>query len=343
MTRVKDYAYINTLTHLMKSFMLQDVDYRNLSSAEVSSIINFLNKKIHPNLVELLSEGVIEEPSLDEAILKDYIYVGTILRSHLPPYLSNFFELYFSSFDVSNLKTVIRALMRGYEAEEVKGFLLPSNLGYDHYLKLMESEDIDDLISRLDPILRGFLLEYLNKWRDVDNSFVLEYAVDAFFFKSIWDCIEGMESVDRRGLYEIFGHRIDMINVMNAIRFIRFGMDEKYFPIVCLPFFYKVDEKKVYNMVRMRTIIDALKILRDTTYGKLTLALEKKTPDSIWLAFLRYYKRVCERVFYSYPFQAGKIFSLLELLKLENDNLRYIILSKLDGLSSEEILSRLVI
>ncbi|MHA1506651.1 MAG: V-type ATPase subunit [Candidatus Asgardarchaeia archaeon] len=343
MTRVKDYAYINTLIHVIKSFMLRDVDYRNISSADIPSIVNFLSRKIHPNLVELLSDGVPKEPSLDEAIVKDYMHVGALLKDHVPSYLSNFFELYFSSFDVSNLKTVIRAFMRGYDAEEVKNFLLPSTLGYEYYAKLMSSENIEDLILKLDPILRTFLIESLKKWRDVDYSFVLEYAVDTFFFKTLWNTIGDMENIDKSGLYEIFGHKVDMINIINAIRFIRFGMNEGYFPIVCLPLFYKIDKKRVYTMVRMRTIMDALKILRDTTYGKILLPLEKKTPESIWLAFLRYYKRVCERVFYSYPFQAGKIFSLLELLKLENDNLRYIILSKLNGLRSEEILNQLII
>jgi len=120
------YEYGNARLRAMKSRLLSEADYRVLARSEsLDDLIGALTRTAYRRAVEAALVRVGEPEAISYALSQDLIATARRIRAFYEPPAQHMLATILRSYDVHNLKTILRGVERGAAPDEIRALLLP--------------------------------------------------------------------------------------------------------------------------------------------------------------------------------------------------------------------------
>ncbi|MFB6111551.1 MAG: V-type ATP synthase subunit C [Halobacteriaceae archaeon] len=253
---------------------------------------------------------------------------------------------YLRKFDAWNVKTVLRGLYSGTDAETIQDDLIRAGELDGALLdRLINAEGIPAAVEMLSGTIFGDgLAAAVDDYEATGLLVPLENAVDRAYYEGL---VAGVSDTDDRAeqLYvEFLRAEIDFRNLRNALRLARTGTDLD-------PAEYFIDGGALFDEAAVRSLVDDPEALiariRDSRYGEeLADALDAlEDADSLIgfehaldAALLEY----SDHLSYTYPLSVCPVLAFVLAKEREVDNIRAVARGRESGLSEDEIEAELV-
>ena len=295
----------------------------------------------------------IEEftPDEIELVLRRHVFeVFTSISKLVTGDEAEFFDALITTFEVENLKRILRAMDTGRPVDEIRRYLVPlrkRTLAY--YLNLFAQETIKQAISKMPKNkLRKALETAYPQYEQTNKIFVLESALDRQIYTTLWTSASTWKknkyfaARERTIITNLVGENIDLKNILITLRALSLGLNPKEFII---PVAYRL-KNELSKAISSETMNHALDIFtRSPNYGPLIDVIQKKEGldiPSLEIGFQRFYVRKCRIRLADYPFQISPIYCFVLLKYFEIHDLKIIMIGKLEGIDPTDIRKLLV-
>jgi V/A-type H+-transporting ATPase subunit C len=157
----------------------------------------------------------------------------------------------YRSFEVDNLKAVLRGIVSGASWNTVRYLLFP--LGSLTVLPAQEMLESGSVAAAVD-LLRGTpyeetLSHAMRRYSAEQTLFPLEVALDLNYWRSLWAAASQLTGQDRTQAMRVIGPLLDMTNLMWAIRYRVFHhLSEEELINYTLPFGYHVRDEDIRSI-----------------------------------------------------------------------------------------------
>ncbi len=315
MSRMLSYSGLVTKIRAMKSNLLTDNEYRELS--EISSVpmaVAWLQqKKSYRQIWASLDEndfhrGLIEK-YLTNAVYNDYarLYRFANLEQR------KFLEIYFKRYEISILKNCLNKIFDHREVDLDLSIFKPF---FDRHsdldiTRLSGSVSIEDFISNL----RGSdYYEPLQHLGEIQSPTLFDYetALDLHYFQFLWKAKDKLfEQSDLEQLTAIYGNKFDMLNLQfihRARKFYRTTPADIYALII--PLHYKLKLEEITAMVEAESDSAYEEALRKTYYGTRFEALSSDTLEDVYVYSM---KHILSKKAKEDPYAAATMYQYLYL------------------------------
>jgi len=244
-------------------------------------------------------------------------------------------------FEVANLKTVLRAKLSGMSGEEL--VLIPVEGFFRRRLgRLIDLANIEEMIPLLEGTpYRAIIEGNMALFKETKKLFVLESALDAELFQSIWLQAKKIGGVDAASAMKLLGTRFDLMNMMTMLRGKADGIEISQLREYILPF-GKLNPDLLRDAMMADDVKSTLQVLSTTQYGNIFAGAASEYDElgqlsSFETALQRRILDESKSFMMGYPFQIGTILGFFELKDAEVKNLRAIAVCKDNGLEAEAI------
>ncbi len=337
---VSGYAAINTRVRAKYASLLKPQDMAALSEAsDYSTLIDQLR---HTRYGEYLAR--VQEDDLTprravfqiKTLLAD-TYISVVRAS--PPHTRELLAQYYRSYEVDNLKAVLRGILSKATWDQVRYVLFP--LGEQTVLPaeaMLESGSVASAIE----LLRGTvyydtLAHAMERYTAEQSLFPLEVALDLFYWRKIWNEVGHLPNQDREQALRIIGSLLDMNNLMWAIRYrVYHHLSEEELINYTLPFGYRVCDDDVRNIAAGADISLVVNHIYANLQDVETLVHEPR--QGLPLLEIQLQRRVadqCRQTFSGYPFTIGIPLAYMVLNEDEIQDLTVLIEAKSSYTPSE--------
>ncbi|WP_018257105.1 V-type ATP synthase subunit C [Halomicrobium katesii] len=344
-----NYEYVITRVRSRRAKLFDDDDYRKLVRMGPSEISRFMEETEYETEMNALGarySGVdLVEYALNRNLAKHFDDLLRWSDGRLYDYVAR----YLRKFDVWNVKTIVRGIYSGADANEVEDDLIRAGELSEQLLdQLVAAGSIEEVVELLDGTIFGDdLAEAYQDYEDSGVLVPLENALDRAFYDVLLSGLPTQPEVDSpTGLYVSFlTAEIDFRNLRNALRLARSGAEID-------PAEYHIEGGRLFDadeIGALATSTDQLvQRVRESTYGDdLDAALDTlEAADSLIefehaldAALLEYSDQLSNR----YPLSVCPVLSYILAKEREVDNIRAIARGREAGLDSDEIEQELVI
>lgn len=203
-----NYEYPATRARTMASRLLKDEDYSKFLKMDINEIIRFLEERDYKEEVDAIGAKASKMPYLEQILNENLsksirkLVLFTPKNSPLQDFLMR--------YDITNIKTILRAMETKRPAAETKaGLVVAGWLGKEFWEKMLGKENRQDIILGL----RGTPYYSVIKKHANGKLEEMEDALDKFYFKTV------LESADVcRQLKELTQAEIDIKNILIIMR-----------------------------------------------------------------------------------------------------------------------------
>ncbi|USZ66940.1 V-type ATP synthase subunit C [Halorussus salilacus] len=342
-----NYEYVTARVRTRRAKLFDEEDYRKLLRMGPGEISRYMEETEYETEVNALGarySGVdLIEYSLNRNLAKHF---EDLLR-WADGRLYTLVARYLRKFDAWNVKTVIRGIYSGADAETIaEDFIYAGEFDRQFLDRLAETGSIEEVIELLDRTRYGEPLADASA--DYEESGVLvplENAVDRTYYEGLIGGVDATENRANQLYAEFLRAEIDFRNVRNVLRIARSGADidpEEYF-------IEGGDLFRASDLAQLSGSIDELAaFIRDSTYGDdLSDALDElERADSLIgfehaldVALLEY----ADRLSHVFPLSICPVLSYILAKEREVENIRAIARGREAGLSQDEIENELVV
>lgn len=347
-TGVFSYAAINTRVRAMYATLLTQQEWNDLINApNYSGLISLLRRTVYGPYLSQVDETQLTPRravyQLQGQMADDFATIIRAAPERSCPLLTQLYR----SFEVDNLKAVLRGIRSGASWEQVRYVLFP--LGSVTVLPAQEMIQTGSVPAAIE-LLRGTpyygVLSYAVRRYNVEQSlFPLEVALDLNYWRNIWEDIQKLHGEDRDQAMRILGSWLDVTNLMWAIRYrIYYNLSEEEIINYTLPFGYRVRDADI------RAIASGAEIsqIASRVYpnlpdvGALLTDARKGLPE-LEVKLLGYVMELCRKAFIGYPFQIGVPLAYLILKRMEIQDLTVLIEAKAANVPAEEFRPYLIV
>ncbi|MFQ5819416.1 MAG: V-type ATPase subunit [Candidatus Heimdallarchaeota archaeon] len=353
--RAAGYAAVNVKIRAMKAKLLGLSDYDRIIQADnlvegIRTIIGLvMPSKLAEELAFLLSSGdKVAIVDFDKVLTQSFIAVHTKLVEMCPEDTQEFLGLYLKKYEFDNLKIIIKAIHQGLPPNQIRSLLLPSISGEtEELLELIALGSIAQLKDAFqDELAKKAVLEAFEEYEATNSTLPLELAMDRVFYTQWWDTIAFLAKSDRKWAYNLIGTRIDLQNLLFALRGVQMGLDSSTLKKFIIPITYQL-KKNLERVVESQTQLEAIRFFVVHTYEKIANSIREIIEENRSLVEIEhlteeYLARENVRVFVSYPFHIGTVLAFLNLIQTEYKNLRTILIGKAEGVTSSKIRESLI-
>ena len=346
-TGVFHYAGIHARVRALYSTLLSQPEMSDLiQAASFNSLVDLLRQTVYGPYLVSVEERVLTPRraayQLKIQMAKDY---HTVIKSS-PDQIAPLLRQYYRSFEVDNLKAVLRGIFSGYSWDRVRYVLFP--------MGTMSSLPAEAMIgaggiSEAVELLRGgpyyYTLEHaLDRYNVEQSLFPLEVALDLNYWRGIWQDVNQLHNPDREHALRILGSLLDMNNLMWAIRYrIYYDLSEEEVINYTLPFGYRVRDEDIRAIAAGADIPQVVERIYPhlSGLGALLSAPRKGLPE-LEVKLLRQVVDDCKKSFLGYPFHIGIPLAFLVLKKMEVQDLIVLIEAKSSQMTVEEFRPQLL-
>jgi V/A-type H+-transporting ATPase subunit C len=341
-----NYEYVTARVRSRRSKLFDEDDYRKLVRMEPGGIARFMEESEYEaemNRLGARHSGVdLVEYALNLNLADHFDDLLRWADGQLYDYVAR----YLRKFDAWNVKTVLRGLYSGADAETVEDdLIMAGEFSEARLAELVEADSIEAAVAALDRTVFGDALEAaLEDYEDTELLVPLENAVDRTFYEML---IGGLPSQPERAtrLYiEFLRAEIDFRNLRNGLRLARSGTDMD-------PSEYYIDGGDLFDADDLRRLVgnedQLVEHIRTSKYGdELDVALDVlegaesliEFEHALDTALLEYADALSNR----YPLSVCPVLAFILAKEREVDNIRAIARGREAGLAPEEIEQELV-
>lgn len=265
-----------------------------------------------------------------------YLSLIRVIPYTIQPLLLQFYR----SFEVDNLKAVLRGIVNEASWDRVRFVLFP--YGPNTVVPaqtILKSGSINAAVE----LMRGTpyydTLSFAMKRYVVEqNLFTLEVALDLNYWRELWKNINLLSMQDLNQAKRIIGSLIDITNLMWAIRYrVYHHLSEEELINYTLAFGYRVKDEDIRAIAAGADITKVVnRIYPDLTGVEEILDSPHRELPRLELALQRYEMEQCKAAFIGDPFHIGVPLAYLVLHKLEIQDLIVMIEAKSAEMPAEE-------
>ncbi|HEC56862.1 MAG TPA: hypothetical protein ENI32_03125 [Candidatus Syntrophoarchaeum butanivorans] len=339
---VSEYAYINAKVRVKKGELLDLKRIRSLMEASTTRemVSLLMDTTYREELSGLPPDATIVE--IERAMLENMVRTFMSITISLGTEAGRMLcmEL-LRRFEVLNLKNVLRAKLAGMSEEELVLFPVES-LFKRRLSRLIDLASIEEMIPLLEGTVYKEILEAnLPAFRDTGKLFILESALDAELFRSIWMRAKKLGGNDGVIAMKMLGAKFDMLNIMTVLRGKVDRIDLSQLREYILPY-GRINPDLMRDAMMADDVKSTLQVLSATPYGPLLTGAVAEYDETgrlsvFEMALEREILDEARSLMMGYPFQIGTILGFFELKESEVKNLRAIAVCKENNLPAEEI------
>ncbi|OFV67911.1 hypothetical protein DRN98_00940 [Methanosarcinales archaeon] len=338
---VSEYAYINAKIRVKKGDLLDQKKMRSLMEVyETKEMIALLmDTTYRDELSSLPPDATIRdiERAIMDNMVKTFVNIASAVGTEGGRALC--VEL-LRRFEVANLKSVLRAKLSGLSREELD--LIPVEGFFRRRLsRLIDLASIEEMIPLLEGTpYRAILEGNMAAFKETKKLFVLESALDAELFQSIWLQAKKLKGADAASAMKLLGTRFDMMNMMTILRGKADGIEISQLRNYILPY-GRLNPDLLRDAMMADDVKSTLQVLSTTQYADIFAGAASEYDElgqlsSFEVALQRRILDESRSLMMGYPFQIGTIIGFFELKEAEVKNLRAIAVCKENGLEAEE-------
>ncbi|WXG43372.1 MAG: V-type ATPase subunit [Promethearchaeati archaeon SRVP18_Atabeyarchaeia-1] len=346
----RKYAYLNAKIRALISKMLSAGDYEKiLQSDTFEESARLLSTTVTGGeLVEALTRPQVDLFEVDQALSNIYAKSFKMICEYAPKQARLFLATYYSKIDVDALKTIIRAVHSGIPKDEALRYVITtSEKKRNEYSKLSESQSVAQLVEEVqDRVLRQAAINALPLYESTHSSVPLEASLDRTLYSLLWEQIIKLRSIDRTHAKSLVGARIDLTNMLIALRSRELNFGPSVLELVTIPVSYKL-KLSMDDIAKTRTAGELLNIFSGTAYREVAQQareLFEKEPDLTQIESLadRYIAHQSFREFAGYSFHVGIALAYLNLKFYELRNIKASIIGKYEKIPAQRIRNVLI-
>jgi len=342
-----EYSAANARMHGLKGKLLSADEYDALLQAsDIQACLSVLSRSAYNESIQDLTDLDQIEHSLKQDFVSSCIKIITFLTGKAP---YGFFGTLISKFDLINLKSIIRALVKRSSLETVsKPFII--SLGRYHVIpieKILEVNSLDSLVTlmRNTPFARALEIGY-QQYETEQKSLSMELALDFDYYMNMWQFLDNLDSADKRNTGNLLGTQCDIFNLVWIMRFREYyGFPPEQISQYIIPHARKIDTNVFWKIVGDNDITGAIVNLELHPYDEIIRSITQVDGNkilSIELELLRYLRRMSLRAIIRFPLQAASLMAFFILKELEIRDIIAILTGKNLDLSQERIKSHLI-
>jgi vacuolar-type H+-ATPase subunit C/Vma6 len=345
MSMPNKYAYLNAKIRALISGMLSAGDYEKILQAETFEESTRLLTTIVTGgeLIEALTKPQVELFEVDQALTKIFVKTFKMICEFSPRQSRPFLETYFKKVDFDCLKTVIRSIHNKTPKEEALRFIIAtSEKTRNEFTKLLETQSVAQLIEEVQiRILKEALVNALPLYESTRSTVPLESTVDKVLYKLLWDQIRKLGSADRISAKELVGTRIDLNNILVALRSRELNLSVSALELLMIPVSYRL-RFSLDEITKTRNVGELLNIFGATAYKEITQQareLYEREPDITQIESLvdRYVAHQSFKQFAGYSFHIGIAVAYLNLKFYELRNIKASVIGKYENIPVQRI------
>ncbi len=345
---VSGYAAINARVRAMYSTLLSSHELAALSEAEdFPGLIGLLKHSAYSPYLESLSEKELTPRrvlfQIKGRLADAYNSVIHMAPEGARPVLIQLYR----SFEVGNLKAILRAIVTGPGRDEegslweqVRDVLFP--MGSISVLPAQAMVEAGNVAAAVE-LLQGTRYEEtlsfaMKRYSAEQNLFPLEVALDLNYWRQLWSEARRLSGLDRDYAQRIIGSLLDMNNLMWAIRYrIYHRLSEEELINYTLPFGYRVRDEDV-RAIAAGTDIAAVvqRVYPDLTDVNSLLEEPLSGLSQLEARLKRHVVEQCLAAFAGNPFHVGVPLAFLVLTDVEIQDLTVLIEAKASRLADED-------
>lgn len=213
------HVYLDTRVSLFKSRLWSDAQVAGLIEAEDAALPDLLDRAGLKRLAGGYVDG--DSRSLEARIVAILLEETRILLRPLAGVARQFLLYWIERFEVSNVKSLIRAKMAGEGAGVTAARLL--DLGYFTHLDadaLMRAEDVTELMRRLERTAYAEIVRNARQaFEESHDPFILDATLDRAYFDGLIRRARAIEASTAGGLRRLMADLIDRTNLVWLLRY----------------------------------------------------------------------------------------------------------------------------
>ena len=338
---VSGYAAISARVRAMYSSLLSPQDLARLGEApDLPSLIGQLKQTAYGPFLESLKEKDLTPRKVDLQIkgrLADsYNSVIHIAPEQTRPLLKQLYR----SFEVGNLKAVLRGIVTDPAWDHVREVLFP--LGSMTVLPaqaMVESGSVSAAVELLKDTVYDETLSFaMKRYGTEQNLFPLEVALDLSYWRQLWQHAKRLQGLDRDQALRLIGSLMDMNNLMWVIRYrVYQNLSEEELINYTLPFGYRVRDEDIRAIAAGVDIASVVERVYPTVSDVNALLAEPRSGlPQLEIKLKRQVLKQCLAAFSGNPFHIGIPLAFLILSDLEIQDLTVLIEAKSSRMPEDE-------
>lgn len=225
---MSDYDYGNARLRVMKSRLLSRHELEMLAdSGSLQGLIAALTKTVYQKSVEAALTRASGMQCIDEALRRDLVLMVGRTRDFYKDDAGEMISLVLRTYDIHNLKAILRGLSKNVPAGEILAVLLPIgelNVGMMNQLaRLNNPREAMDLLASMNLPFARPLLKARAEIPGME-IFEMELALDRWYYEEANRVLK--EKAVREGsLSYALALEADLVNVSTALRFAQFPQE----------------------------------------------------------------------------------------------------------------------
>ena len=340
-TGVNTYAAIQAKVRVMYSTLLTQEDFQRLSqSSDFDALLDQLKRTPYGPYLDRVKDRDLTPRraafQIKTRLAEDY---HSLIRA-MPMSIQSLVIQFYRSFEVDNLKAVLRGIVTEADWDTVRFVLFP--YGPNTVIpaqEILESKSINNAVE----LVRGTpyyttLSFALKRYSTEQSLFPLEVALDLNYWRELWKEINSLSGQDRAQAKRIIGSLVDITNLMWAIRYrVYHHLSEEELINYTLSFGYHVKDEDIRSLAAGADIVKVVNRLypgiRDLDQ---ILDNPQRGLPKLEVELQRYEMQQCNSAFIGYPFHIGIPLAFLVLSKLEIQDLIVLIEAKSAEMPEED-------
>ena len=330
---VSRYAAVHARVRAMYSYLLTPQELTGLlQAASYDALIGQLRQTAYgPYLMKVQDKELTPRRAVYQIKSQMADAYDTVIKS-APENARPLLIQYYRSFEVDNLKAVLRGIISGATWERVRYVLFPlGEIAVIPAQAMVEAGSVEAAVK----LLRGTpyyetLSHAMERYTAEQSLFPLEVALDLSYWRVLWNDIKQLSNQDRVQALKIAGSLVDMNNLMWAIRYREYyHLSEEELINYTLPFGYRVRDKDIRAIAAGADIPQVISRAYPSLSNVDSLFLEpREMLPQLEVQLQRQVMKDCRTAFIGYPFHIGIPLAYLVLKKMEIQDLTVLIEAK---------------
>jgi V/A-type H+-transporting ATPase subunit C len=335
-----EFLSADFINHLIELNSLEDIMHSLSSTTYQEDITSLISLYKNPDLLEMV-------------VNRHLIKKNKIAMFAMSPSAKDLLKVYFSKWDIENIKSILSSKLLGFNLKENESFLMSfrdipmgifgGTISYGDYKILMAQGSIEETVNYLSKFGYGsYLIQYIDIYRKTGDISNMLSSLDTYFYSKLMANLKYYRG-DEGPLIRYFKEEIDNKNLMVIFKSkdlgVKYGeIANNIIPLGNLPSLYMEDLYKSENVEEISSKLGnrfkfdkALKTYQHT--GQLNgFEVELKAST---------YKRYIE-ILSTQPVSIGSIFAFILKAERERLNLRAIVVGKNYMLEKEKIVDLII-
>jgi len=337
------YLITNAKVRAKKGKLFDEKQFSEILEADdVDDIINYLRG--FPDYLEHLENYSVEK-SLDIKLAQTYVSLSKIV----PEDVGKAFVALSKKADINNIKSLIAAKEANLTKDETLKLLIPVGRLYDFLEQLVDANNVEDIVARLDGTEYGSVLEdSLSQYEEKGMILPLEFALDKYYMERLLVASSVPDDENSTILHSYIGSKVDITNLKLIIRGKVDGLDYDVISPYLVQNGYQIKEWKLKDLMEAETLPTLINGLEGTDYYSslnevVALYNESKSVSVFENALDEYLVGYAKDLSLKKPLGIGPIIGYINEKEKEIKNLKIVVRAKReDGFSMSKIQEMLV-